>query len=48
MAGWAGLTLAIGAPARAVRSDYAPVNGLRLYYEIHGSPAKDGVPLARK
>jgi len=24
---------------------YAPVNGLQLYYEIHGKPAKDGVPL---
>jgi len=26
-------------------SGYAPVNGLKLYYEIHGKPAKDGVPL---
>jgi pimeloyl-ACP methyl ester carboxylesterase len=26
-------------------ANYAPVNGLQLYYEIHGSPAKDGVPL---
>ena len=24
---------------------YAPVNGLQLYYEIRGKPAKDGVPL---
>src|SRR5437588_4642271 len=24
---------------------YAPVNGLQLYYEIHGNPAKDSVPL---
>jgi len=24
---------------------FAPVNGLQLYYEIHGNPAKDGVPL---
>ncbi len=24
---------------------YAPVNGLRLYYEIHGKPAQGGVPL---
>src|SRR5256885_14579421 len=26
-------------------SGYAPVNGLQLYYEVHGKPAKDGVPL---
>ena len=26
-------------------ANYAPVNGLQLYYEIHGAPAKDGVPL---
>lgn len=24
---------------------YVPVNGLQLYYEVHGNPAKDGVPL---
>jgi pimeloyl-ACP methyl ester carboxylesterase len=41
--GWMGLTLA--APAGAVERGYAPVNGLELYYEIHGNPAKDGVPL---
>lgn len=39
------LTLALAAPAFAVESGYAPVNGLKIYYEIHGSPAKDGVPL---
>src|SRR3954447_24419252 len=32
-------------PAGAVERGYAPVNGLKLYYEIHGNPAKDGVPL---
>ena len=26
-------------------SGYAPVNGLHLYYEIQGEPARDGVPL---
>src|SRR5205823_8958517 len=41
--GWMSLTIA--APASAVERGYAPVNGLQLYYEIHGSPAKDGVPL---
>src|SRR2546421_1177122 len=40
---WMGLTLA--APSGAVERGYAPVNGLKLYYEIHGKPAKDGVPL---
>jgi pimeloyl-ACP methyl ester carboxylesterase len=39
------LTLALAAPAFAVENGYAPVNGLKIYYEIHGSPAKDGVPL---
>jgi pimeloyl-ACP methyl ester carboxylesterase/RimJ/RimL family protein N-acetyltransferase len=28
-----------------VERGYAPVNGLRMYYEIHGNPADDGVPL---
>jgi pimeloyl-ACP methyl ester carboxylesterase len=37
-----GLTLA--APAGAI-SGYAPVNGLQLYYEVHGKPPKDVVPL---
>jgi pimeloyl-ACP methyl ester carboxylesterase len=32
-------------PASGVERGYAPVNGLRIYYEIHGKPAKDGVPL---
>jgi len=41
--GWTSLTLT--APAGAVERGYAPVNGLELYYEIHGNPAKDGVPL---
>ena len=41
--GWVGLEEL--APARAVERGYAPVNGLRLYYEIHGNPAQDGVPL---
>lgn len=38
-------SLALATSAGAVERGYAPVNGLRLYYEIHGSPAKDGVPL---
>ena len=29
----------------AARSGYAPVNGLELYYEVHGSAASDGPPL---
>ena len=41
--GW--LILLLAAPALAVLRGYAPVNGLQLYYEIHGNPAKDGVPL---
>ena len=41
--GWMSLTLA--APAGAVKRGYAPVNGLQVYYEIHGDPAKNGVPL---
>lgn len=32
-----------GAPVPAVESGHAPVNGLRMYYEIHGRG--DGVPL---
>lgn len=28
-----------------VRSGYAPVNGLRMYYEIHGSPSGQSPPL---
>src|SRR4051812_8045758 len=43
MVGLAGLTLA--APALGVERGYAPVNGLKLYYEIHGQATKDGVPL---
>jgi pimeloyl-ACP methyl ester carboxylesterase len=39
------MSLALAAPAGAVERGYAPVNGLHLYYEIHGKPAKDGVPL---
>ena len=42
MSGLLALALAAGAP---VQRSYAPVNGLKLYYEIHGKPAKDGVPL---
>jgi pimeloyl-ACP methyl ester carboxylesterase len=38
-------TLLALALAAAAQRGYAPVNGLRLYYEIHGKPAKDGVPL---
>ena len=41
--GWT--TLALAAPAGAIERGYAPVNGLQIYYEIHGNPAKDGVPL---
>ena len=41
--GW--LSLALAAPVGAVERGYAPVNGLRMYCEIHGNPAKDGVPL---
>ena len=29
----------------AVQRGYAPVNGLELYYEVHGTPKQDGVPL---
>jgi len=34
-----------GAQAPAVRRGYAPVNGLRMYYEIHGTSGGEGVPL---
>lgn len=27
------------------QADYAPVNGLKLYYEVHGEPRADRVPL---
>ena len=37
--------LTLAAPARAVERGYAPVNGLKIYYEIRGNPARDGVPL---
>ena len=26
------------------RAGYAPVNGLRMYYQVHGAPRKDGQP----
>jgi len=39
------MSLTLAAPAGAGERGYAPVNGLRLYYEIHGNPAKDGVAL---
>ena len=39
------MSLLLAAPVLAVERGYAPVNGLELYYEIHGNPAKDGVPL---
>ena len=29
----------------AAQTGYAPVNGLQMYYEIHGAPPSDGVPL---
>ncbi len=38
-------TLTLAAPAGPVERGCALVNGLELYYEIHGKPAKDGVPL---
>jgi pimeloyl-ACP methyl ester carboxylesterase len=37
--------LMLAAPAGAVERGYAPVNGLQLYYEIHGKPTKDSFPL---
>jgi pimeloyl-ACP methyl ester carboxylesterase len=39
------LGLVVAARAVAVQRGYAPVDGLKLYYEIHGRPSKDGVPL---
>ena len=39
------MSVLLGAPRGAVQRNYAPVNGLRLYYEVHGRPSKDGVPL---
>lgn len=41
----AAMTLTLAWSAAAVERGYAPVNGLQMYYEIHGRPAKDGVPL---
>jgi pimeloyl-ACP methyl ester carboxylesterase len=35
----------VAAPTGAVQRGYAPVNGLQLYYEIHGGPSKEGIPL---
>jgi pimeloyl-ACP methyl ester carboxylesterase len=37
------LAAAVKSPAAPVQTGYAPVNGLRLYYEIHGA-AKSGQP----
>ena len=37
------ISLALVTPAFAVERGYAPVNGLKLYYEVHGAP--DGIPL---
>jgi len=39
------ICLALAGPAGAVERGYAPVNGLKMYYEIHGSAAGDRVPL---
>jgi pimeloyl-ACP methyl ester carboxylesterase len=39
------MTLTLALPAAAVERGYAPVNGLQMYYEIHGNAAKDGLPL---
>jgi pimeloyl-ACP methyl ester carboxylesterase len=39
------MSLLFAPAAGAVERGYAPVNGLKLYYEIHGKPAKGGVPL---
>ena len=39
------MTLPLAAPAGAVERGQALVHGLQLYYEMHGNPAKDGVPL---
>jgi pimeloyl-ACP methyl ester carboxylesterase len=43
-----GVLLALGCastPDGPVRSGYAPVHGLRMYYEIHGDPDAAGPPL---
>ena len=37
--------LALAAPAPAATHGYAPVNGLQLYYEVHGKAAEGAVPL---
>jgi len=39
------MTLTLALPAAAIERGYAPVNGLQMYYEIHGNPEKNGVPL---
>src|SRR2546422_540467 len=39
------MSLTLAAPAGAVKRGYAPVNGLQPYSDIHGKPAKAGVPL---
>lgn len=39
------MTLMLTFPAAAVERGYAPVNGLQMYYEIHGNPSKDAIPL---
>ena len=38
-------TLTVAGTAAAAERGYAPVNGLQLYYEIHGKPSPGGVPL---
>ena len=37
-------TPAAGATPAATESGYAPVNGLEIYYEIHGAPGPEGTP----
>ena len=37
-------TLGCATRGEDVRSGYAPVNGLRMYYEIYGEPRKDAQP----
>ncbi len=41
----AGGRVAAAADAANVQTGYAPVNGLRMYYEIHGRAEDTGVPL---